>query len=43
MVPNRWKSSFFGLTVNLTVNEAFLVIKFNGDNGLEMQEMIEWE
>ena len=40
-VDRNW--SFFGLTVNLTVETVCLASWSNDDNGLEMQEMIEWE
>jgi hypothetical protein len=43
VVLPRWNLSAFALTVKLTVKQAVLVIKSNADNGLEMQEMIEWE
>jgi hypothetical protein len=43
LFPIGRDSSGFGLTVKLTVNKQRLVFLSNGDNGLEMKEMIEWE
>lgn len=43
LFPSGRDSRDFGLTAKLTVKEALLVTKSNGDNGLEMQEIIEWE
>ena len=43
LFPIGRNSSDLGLTVKLTVKVQRLVNSSNDDNGLEMQEMIEWE